>query len=191
MVNTVTQFLTSNCCLCFFFFFCFLESLSKNHNLMSQHHKDGLVQERCNSSALAMELCLSYTNSLIRCWCHRWRCWCHRSSFYPFLSVECDTLSKEANMLYHGWLWIGCLRHKSTAHMIQWNLYKGNIEICGLSNQVVLHNRENKYDFVKNDPGKWRNLSALIRLLQSHWRTCFVIKQMQINPITWNANTRS
>ena len=31
-------------------------------------HINGLVQEICNSSALAMELCLSCTNPLI-CWC--------------------------------------------------------------------------------------------------------------------------
>ena len=32
-----------------------------------QYHIDGLVQERFNSSALAMELCLSCTNPLIQC----------------------------------------------------------------------------------------------------------------------------
>ena len=32
-----------------------------------QQHIDGLVQERCNSSALAMELCLSCINPPIRC----------------------------------------------------------------------------------------------------------------------------
>ena len=33
-------------------------------------HIDGVVQERCNSSALAMELRLSCTNPLISCCCH-------------------------------------------------------------------------------------------------------------------------
>ena len=33
--------------------------------LESKYHFDGLVQERSNSSAWAMELCLSYTNTPI------------------------------------------------------------------------------------------------------------------------------
>ena len=33
-----------------------------HYTVQCQHHLDGLVQERCNSSALAMELRLSCTN---------------------------------------------------------------------------------------------------------------------------------
>ena len=32
---------------------------------------------------------------------------------------------------------------------IQWNLYKATTKFCGLSRQVVSHDRENKNDFVK------------------------------------------
>ena len=38
---------------------------------------------------------------------------------------------------------------------VQWNLYKTTTELCGLSIQVVFHDRENKHDFVKTMPGKW------------------------------------
>ena len=41
---------------------------------------------------------------------------------------------------------------------IQWNLYKVTTKFCGLSRQVVFHDRENKHDFVKTAPGKWWNL---------------------------------
>ena len=37
------------------------------YSLHNENHFDGLVQERCNSSALAMELCLSCTNTLVLC----------------------------------------------------------------------------------------------------------------------------
>ena len=41
------------------------------------HHIHGLVQERCNSSALAMELCLSYTNPSICSISHKICMWLH------------------------------------------------------------------------------------------------------------------
>ena len=33
--------------------------------------------------------------------------------------------------------------------MIQWHLYKATTKFCGLSRQVVFHDRENEHDFVK------------------------------------------
>ena len=37
---------------------------------------------------------------------------------------------------------------------IEWNLYKATIKFCGLSRQLVFHDRENKHGFVKTMPGK-------------------------------------
>ena len=37
---------------------------------------------------------------------------------------------------------------------IQWNLYKATTKFCGLSREVVSHDRENKHDFVKAVPDK-------------------------------------
>ena len=56
--------------------------------------------------------------------------------------------------------------------VLQWNLYKATAELCGLSRQMVFHGtlgRENKHDFVKTGPGKWRNLCVLVRLPRSHY----------------------
>ena len=39
--------------------------IMSNQSIVQVHHIDGLVQERRNSSALAMELCLSYINQSI------------------------------------------------------------------------------------------------------------------------------
>ena len=41
---------------------------------------------------------------------------------------------------------------------VQWNLYKATTKFCGLSRQVVFHDREYKHYFVKALPGKWWNL---------------------------------
>ena len=42
--------------------------------------------------------------------------------------------------------------------MVQWDLYKATTKFCGLSRQVVSHDRENKHDFVKTAPDKCWNL---------------------------------
>ena len=41
---------------------------------------------------------------------------------------------------------------------MQWNQYKATTKFCGLSRQMVFHDRENKHDFIKTVPGKWLNL---------------------------------
>ena len=44
-------------------------TITRYHTIKSlMNHIDGLAEERCNSSALAMELHLSYTKPSISCW---------------------------------------------------------------------------------------------------------------------------
>ena len=42
--------------------------------------------------------------------------------------------------------------------VLQWNLYKAITRCCGLSRQVVFHDREIEHNFVKTVPGKLQNL---------------------------------
>ena len=55
--------------------------------------------------------------------------------------------------------------HATYCHwQIQWTLYKTTTRFCGLSRQVVYHDRENKDDFVKNVtvPGKLHQLYSCV-----------------------------
>ena len=49
---------------------------------------------------------------------------------------------------------------------IQWNLYKATTKFCGLSRQVLFHDSENKYDFVKSVPGKRWNLCVFSKTFE-------------------------
>ena len=48
--------------------------------IMAHHYTNGLVQERRNSSALAMELCLSCIN-------HWYEIWDIKENFWKFLTI--------------------------------------------------------------------------------------------------------
>ena len=47
-----------------------------------------------------------------------------------------------------------------SSKQVYWMLYKTTIESYGLSRQVVFHNKGNKHDFDKSQPGNWWNMSA-------------------------------
>ena len=55
------------------------------------------------------------------------------------------------------------------ADLLQWNLYNATTKFCGLSEQVVSHDRKNKHDFVKSLPDKSWNLYISVRLRQFYY----------------------
>ena len=70
-----------------------------------------------------------------------------------------------------------CVNGRPRSTEIHWNLYEATTTFCGLSRQVVFHDRENKHDFVKTVPGKLWNLCVfsrtfLVSLYRFHCSTC-------------------
>ena len=58
----------------------------------------------------------------------------------------------------------GLFQYKDVVLSVEWNLDKATTELCGLSMQVVFHDRENKHDIVKTVPGKLQTFLFLVRL---------------------------
>ena len=85
-------------------------------------------------------------------------------------------------------LWRHC---NAVLYALQWNLYKATTKFCGLSRQVVSHDRENKHDFVMAMPDKWWNLCVFSEtwLVFSYRFHCiilifyFVITRLIVKPL--------
>ena len=63
-------------------------------------------------------------------------------------------------------------------HSYWWNLYKATTAFCGISRQMVFHDRENKHDYAKTVPGKFKRNCVLVTFPQSHY-TGFTVFSIQ------------
>ena len=62
-------------------------------------------------------------------------------------------------------------------YIMQWNLYKATTKFCGLSRQVVFHDREKKTWLCKDVPGIWWNVCVFsktspVSLCRFHSTSC-------------------
>ena len=89
--------------------------------------------------------------------------WCEKRSHQTSQSNGKWQFSKFTHFTRGGVLFCHDVEKFNAFQQIQWNLYKATIKFCGLSKQVVFHDREDKLDFVKTMTGKWWNLCVFIK----------------------------
>ena len=130
----------------------------------------------CFSDASSCALCSRSTFWLSQDFCREAR---SSSTFWLEDSRANFSLWRRSMMLALSWVWlsksflVSSICNKVAFLYIDWNLYKTTTKLCGLSRQVVFHDRDNKHYFVENIPLRnfWCALSkkSTVSLERFNW----------------------